>query len=59
MFLVTTFRVDNDCRRERKTFHSLVDAEEFCDWRAANGWTVYSLECVDFTITNNLLESAK
>ena len=55
MFLVTMYHVKDDCRRVRKTFHSLHDAEEYCDYYANKGWEIYSLECCDFMLSNLLL----
>ncbi len=56
MFLLTMFHVKDDCRKVRKTFHSLQDAEEFCDCYHNKGWTIYTLEVCDFTLSN-LLET--
>lgn len=52
MFLVTMFHTMNNLKLRRKTFLSLSDAEEFCDYHYNLGWTIWELVVVDTTLSD-------
>jgi len=52
MFLVRMFHTGNGCRLVTKAFHSLSDAEEFCDYHYNLGWTIWELVTSDYTLSD-------
>jgi len=52
MFLVTMLHTNNGCRLVRRIFTNLSKAEEFCDYHYNLGWTIWSFEPVDTTLSD-------
>ena len=52
MFMVSMFHTKNGCRLVRRCFHSLSDAEDFCDYHYNLGWTIFELVVCDYTLSD-------
>ena len=52
MFLVTMIHTNNGCRLVRRVFTNLNKAEEFCDYHYNLGWTIWSFEPIDTTLSD-------
>lgn len=52
MFLVRMFHTNNGCKLVTKAFHSLHDAEDYCDYHYQLGWTIFELVVGDYSLSD-------